>query len=134
AIQDGRFAREIAAVTISVKGQPTVVDRDEHPRGDTTLEMLRKLPPVFGNVEGQPGIITAGTSSGITDGGAALVLASEATARDRAGPPDRLHRRAPRRHAAARARTARRVARAGDAVRQRRPGHGVRNPKDRVIG
>src|SRR5689334_4695845 len=87
ATEDGRFAREIAPVTISVKGQPAVVDRDEHPRGDTTPEMLRKLPPVFGNVEGQPGIITAGTSSGITDGGAALVLASEAAARERGLKP-----------------------------------------------
>ena len=87
AIEDGRFAREIAAVTISVNGQPTVIDRDEHPRGDTTPEMLRKLPPVFGNVDGQPGIITAGTSSGITDGGAALVLASEETARGRGLKP-----------------------------------------------
>src|SRR4051794_1773096 len=87
AVQDGRFAREIAAVTITVKGQPAVIDRDEHPRGDTTPEMLRKLPPVFGNVEGQPGIITAGTSSGITDGGAALVLASADTARERGLEP-----------------------------------------------
>jgi acetyl-CoA C-acetyltransferase len=84
---EGRFAREIAPVTIAVKGQPLVVDRDEHPRGDTTPEMLRKLPPVFGDIEGQPGIITAGTSSGITDGGAALVLASADTARERGLEP-----------------------------------------------
>ncbi len=81
AIEAGRFAREIAPVALerSGKGQhgaPTVVDRDEHPRPDTTIETLRKLPPVFGELEGQPGIITAGTSSGITDGGAALVLAA----------------------------------------------------------
>ena len=60
----------------------TVIERDEHPR-ETTLESLRKLPPVFGEVEGHPGIITAGTSSGVTDGGAALVLASAETARAR---------------------------------------------------
>ena len=60
----------------------TVIERDEHPR-ETTLESLRKLPPVFGEVEGHPGIITAGTSSGITDGGAALVLASAEAARAR---------------------------------------------------
>jgi acetyl-CoA acetyltransferase len=41
-----------------------------------TLESLRTLPPVFDHVAGQPGIITAGSSSGITDGAAALVLAS----------------------------------------------------------
>ena len=83
AIDGGRFAREIAPVTITAKGQPVAIDRDEHPRGDTTIETLRKLPPVFGDVEGQPGIITAGTSSGITDGGAALVLASADAARAR---------------------------------------------------
>ncbi len=64
-----------------------VVDRDEHPRGDTTLDSLRKLPPVFGDVDGHSGIITAGTSSGITDGGAALVLASADTARARGLKP-----------------------------------------------
>jgi acetyl-CoA C-acetyltransferase len=87
AMDGGYFAREIAPVTVTVKGQPAVVDRDEHPRGDTTIETLRKLPPVFGNVEGHPGVITAGTSSGITDGGAALVLASAETARARGWKP-----------------------------------------------
>src|SRR5262245_11841804 len=76
AIDAGHFRREIAPVTITVKGQATTIDRDEHPRGDTTVDSLRRLPPAFGDVEGQPGIITAGTSSGITDGGAALVLAA----------------------------------------------------------
>ena len=87
AMDAGYFAREIAPVTITVKGQATIVGRDEHPRGDTTIESLRKLPPVFGDAEGQPGIITAGTSSGITDGGAALVLASAETARARGLAP-----------------------------------------------
>src|SRR6185369_1598502 len=63
-----------------------VVDRDEHPRA-TTMESLGKLPPVFGDVEGAPGIITAGTSSGITDGGAAVVLASADAARERGLKP-----------------------------------------------
>jgi acetyl-CoA C-acetyltransferase len=81
AIDAGHFAREIAPVTLAGPND-TVVDRDEHPR-DTTIESLRKLPPVFGDVEGQPGIITAGTSSGITDGGAALILASADAARAR---------------------------------------------------
>ena len=86
AIDAGHFASEIAPVTLAgPKG--TVVDRDEHPRGDTTIEGLRRLPPVFGDVEGQPGIITAGTSSGITDGGAALILASADTARARGLKP-----------------------------------------------
>jgi acetyl-CoA C-acetyltransferase len=98
AIDEGRFTREIAPVAVPGNarvGNPrvgselqavpnhTVIDRDEHPRGDSTREMLRKLVPVFGDVEGQPGIITAGTSSGITDGGAALILASADAARAR---------------------------------------------------
>ncbi len=74
----GYFAREIAPITRRrTKAQSRVFDSDEHPRHGTTLDALAKLPLVFPNVEGQPGIITAGTSSGITDGGAALVLASD---------------------------------------------------------
>src|SRR5438552_3762114 len=83
AIDSGRFVREIAPVTVLMKGQSVVVDRDEHPRPDSTIETLRKLPPVFGEVEGAPGLVTAGSSSGITDGGAALVLASAERARAR---------------------------------------------------
>ncbi len=87
----GHFAREIAPVTLSAVGRgsggETVVDRDEHPRGDTTIESLGRLPTVFGDVEGHPGIITAGTSSGITDGGAALILASADAARARGLKP-----------------------------------------------
>jgi acetyl-CoA C-acetyltransferase len=82
AVEAGYFTREIAPVTVDVKGKTTVIDRDEHPRGDTTMESLRKLPPAFGN-----GIITAGSSSGITDGGAALVIASEEAARARGLKP-----------------------------------------------
>jgi len=90
AMQAGYFSREIAPVTLSVAGRgrqsaahPAVIDLDEHPRGETTIESLRKLPPVFPEVEGRPGIITAGTSSGITDGGAAVVLTSAETAQAR---------------------------------------------------
>jgi acetyl-CoA C-acetyltransferase len=54
---------------------------DEHPRGDTTIESLKKLAPVFGTVEGASGVITAGASSGITDGGAAVVIMSAEAAR-----------------------------------------------------
>lgn len=82
AITGGRFADEIAPVTIAgPKGEPTVVSQDEHPRFGSTIDALRRLAPVFGDVEGQPGIITAGSASGITDGGAALVVARA----DRAG-------------------------------------------------
>jgi acetyl-CoA C-acetyltransferase len=81
AIADDRFRAEIAPVAVTdAKGRRVVVEHDEHPRPDTTIESLRKLGPVFPDVEGQPGIITAGTSSGITDGGAAVVLMSAARA------------------------------------------------------
>jgi len=81
AIAEGRFKAEMAPVsTRDAKGRPIVVDTDEHPRPDTTMESLEKLGPVFPSVEGVPGIITAGTSSGITDGGAAVVLMSAARA------------------------------------------------------
>lgn len=81
AIDGGCFDREIAPVSLSTRD--TLCARDEHPRGETTIESLRKLPPVFGAIGGQPGIITAGSSSGITDGGAAVVLASAETAKVR---------------------------------------------------
>jgi len=87
AIDAGRFVDEIAPVAVTVKGQQTSVDRDEHPRGETTIESLRKLPPVFGNVDGHPGIVTAGSSSGITDGGAAVVLTSAERARSLGAKP-----------------------------------------------
>src|SRR5262245_12681549 len=82
AIAEGRFRDEIAPVTVTdAKGRQSTVEADEHPRPETTIESLKKLGPVFPNVEGQPGIITAGTSSGITDGGAAVVLTSAARAK-----------------------------------------------------
>jgi acetyl-CoA C-acetyltransferase len=88
AIAAQRFAAEIAPVTVAdAKGKTTTVGADEHPRPETTIEQLKKLPPVFGNVEGHPGIITAGTSSGITDGGAALVLMSASRAAAGSVPP-----------------------------------------------
>jgi acetyl-CoA C-acetyltransferase len=71
AMEDGKFGEEIVPVKIKDrKGNETLVTTDEHPRPDTTLEKLAKLPPVF--KEG--GTVTAGNSSGLTDGGAALVL------------------------------------------------------------
>ena len=83
AISSGRFREEVAPVTVTdARGRSITVDTDEHARPDTTLESLRKLPPVFATVEGEPGTITAGTSSGITDGGAALVLMSGERARE----------------------------------------------------
>src|SRR5215472_4855783 len=81
AIAEGRFAAEIAPVPMrSLAGQsPRIaaeLTADEHPRPDTTIEGLRKLKPAFGNADGQPGIVTPGASSGITDGGAAVVITS----------------------------------------------------------
>ena len=75
AMTAGRFREEIAPVAFAdPKGREQTLDHDEHPRPGSTIEQLRKLPLVFGSVEGHPGIITAGSSSGITDGGAAVVL------------------------------------------------------------
>jgi acetyl-CoA C-acetyltransferase len=83
AISSGRFVNELAPVTITdAKGRSAVIDADEHARPETTIESLQKLPLVFATVAGQPGTITAGTSSGITDGGAALVLMSGERARE----------------------------------------------------
>ena len=79
AMAAGRFAQEITPVTIPRrKGDPVVVDRDEHPRPDTTLEALAKLPAPF-RKEG--GSVTAGNASGVNDGAAALIVASEAAAK-----------------------------------------------------
>jgi acetyl-CoA acetyltransferase family protein len=70
----GRFAEEIAPVAVAGKKGPVTVEKDEHPRPDTTPESLAKLPPVF---DSESGTVHAGNSSGITDGAAALVLATE---------------------------------------------------------
>ncbi|MBP6819853.1 3-oxoadipyl-CoA thiolase [Ferrovibrio sp. MS7] len=73
----GLFEAEITPVTIpSRKGDPTVVDRDEHPR-DTTIEALAKLPTPFR----QGGTVTAGNASGVNDGACAILLASDHAAR-----------------------------------------------------
>ena len=73
AIASGRFDDEIEPVTIEGKKGATVFARDEHPFERASMEKLAKLAPVFSNT----GTITAGNSSGITDGAAAVVLASE---------------------------------------------------------
>ena len=70
----GRFNEELAPVTLESKKGPQTFSRDEHPFIGATLEKMAKLAPVFSKT----GTITAGNSSGITDGAAALVLASEA--------------------------------------------------------
>ena len=74
AIKSGALAEEIVSVTISArKGAPVVVNQDEHPRPDTTLEALAALKPIVK----ANGTITAGNASGINDGACALLLASE---------------------------------------------------------
>ncbi|NMM26623.1 MAG: 3-oxoadipyl-CoA thiolase [Glaciimonas sp.] len=74
----GRFADEIVPVVIPrKKGDPTVVDTDEHPRPETTLDMLAKLK----GVNGPELSVTAGNASGVNDGACALLIASEAAAR-----------------------------------------------------
>ncbi|MBA1203221.1 3-oxoadipyl-CoA thiolase [Pseudomonas capeferrum] len=72
AAASGRLAREIVAVTIPQrKGEPKHVEHDEHPRPDTTLDMLQRLPTPFR----EGGSITAGNASGVNDGACALLLA-----------------------------------------------------------
>jgi len=73
---NGRLAREIVPVSIPQrKGDPVTVAQDEHPRA-TTMEALAKLRPLFPN-----GSVTAGNASGVNDGAAALIIASEAGAK-----------------------------------------------------
>ncbi len=79
-----RFADEIVPVEgRDERGKPVMVERDEHVRPDTTIEGLAKLPPVFR----KDGTVHAGNSSGITDGAAAVVLASEKEAVRRGARP-----------------------------------------------
>lgn len=79
AIEEGKFKDEIIPVEIKdEKGREAVVTTDEHPRPDTTLEKLARLSPVFK----EKGTVTAGNSSGLTDGAAALVLTTESNAKD----------------------------------------------------
>jgi len=79
AIREGKFKEEIVPVEVSSqKGEVKVVDVDEHPRPDTSLEKLSKLQPAFK----RDGTVTAGNSSGINDAAAAVVLASYAKARE----------------------------------------------------
>lgn len=76
--ENGRLAKEIIPVTIPQrKGDPVVVDKDEHPRPGTTVEKLGKLPTPFR----EGGSVTAGNASGVNDGAAALIIASEAAAK-----------------------------------------------------
>jgi 3-oxoadipyl-CoA thiolase len=79
AMDDGRFAEEIVEVKIPQrKGDPVVVDKDERPRRDTSMEALARLKPAFR----KDGTVTAGNSSGLNDGAAAVLLMSNERARE----------------------------------------------------
>jgi 3-oxoadipyl-CoA thiolase len=79
AIEAGRFDDQIVPITVAAKkGEPVVVGRDEHPRADTTAEVLAKLRPVFRD----GGSVTAGNSSGINDGASAVLVVEADRARE----------------------------------------------------
>jgi acetyl-CoA acetyltransferase family protein len=79
----GKFKDEVTPVEIKSRKGVTVVDKDDHLRPDTTLEGLAKLPAAFS----KDGSVTAGNASGIVDGGAALILASEKAVKEKALKP-----------------------------------------------
>jgi acetyl-CoA acyltransferase 2 len=74
----GLFDAEMAPVETKTRKGPTLVDTDEHPRPETTLEQLAKLRPVFDKA----GVVTAATSSGICDGAGTVIVASEAAVKE----------------------------------------------------
>lgn len=79
AVEEGRFDEQIVPITIPVrKGEPIVFNSDEHPRPETTIEGLAKLPPAFL----QDGSVTAGSSSGLNDAASALVIMSREKAEE----------------------------------------------------
>jgi 3-oxoadipyl-CoA thiolase len=81
AIDSGRFKQEIIPVStppVEKKGDPRIVDTDERPRRDTTMESLAKLKPAFAK---EGGTVTAGNSSGLNDGASALLIMSEEKAK-----------------------------------------------------
>jgi acetyl-CoA C-acetyltransferase len=78
AIESGKFKREIVPVAIETRKGTTVVDTDECPRKDTTLEILGKLRPAFTN----EGTVTAGNAPGLNDGASAVVVTSAAYAEE----------------------------------------------------
>jgi 3-oxoadipyl-CoA thiolase len=78
AMDSGRLAEEIAAISVpQTRGEPLIAERDEHPRPTTTIEALARLRPAFTRA----GTVTAGNSSGLNDGAAALLVTSAERAR-----------------------------------------------------
>jgi len=89
AIEEGRFKEQIASVTVPQRrGNPIVVEQDEHPRKDVSLEHLASLSPAFK----KGGTVTAGNASGLNDAAAAVVLMSEAKAREMGIAPKLAYR------------------------------------------
>ncbi len=80
---EGRFADEVVPVEIKTRKGVTVVDKDDHMRPDTTIEGLGKLATAFS----KEGTVTAGNASGIVDGGAAIILASERAVKEKGLKP-----------------------------------------------
>ena len=79
AMEKGLFDEQIVPIKVPVrKGEPIVFDKDEHPRPNTNLEALSKLPPVFA----KEGTVTAGSSSGLNDAASALVVMSREKAEE----------------------------------------------------
>ncbi len=78
AVAEGAFARELVPVTVRHGGTTAIVDRDEHPRPGTTADQLAGLKPAFVRIGGT---VTAGNSSGVNDGAAALLVMERETAR-----------------------------------------------------
>jgi acetyl-CoA C-acetyltransferase len=81
---EGRFDSQIVPVEVRQGKTSTTISKDEHPRSDTSIESLRKLSPVFKKTGGT---VTAGNSSGITDGAAAVLVCSESTLKDLKAKP-----------------------------------------------
>lgn len=77
ATENGTLKKEILPVSVKVKGKENLIDRDESPRSDTTIEALQKLKPVFY----ESGSVTAGNAPGINDGACALLLMTEERAK-----------------------------------------------------
>jgi acetyl-CoA C-acetyltransferase len=83
--EDGRYDSQVVPVETTLDGEPVSVERDGHPRPDTSFEDLADLPLVFRDEE--DGVIHAGNSSGIVDGASATLVTSEATAREHGWEP-----------------------------------------------
>jgi acetyl-CoA acyltransferase 2 len=88
--EQGLFDREMAPIEIKTKKGTKIVDTDEHPRPDATMESLAKLSPVFDRKEG---VVTAANASGINDGAGSIIVASEQAVKEHSNPwQERIYR------------------------------------------